>query len=102
MSMAIAAARPPIDTLAGIDIPAGKPAEIPHESFSKLVDQFLSHTQGKMDKADQAVIDLATGKTENLHNVMLAVAEADLSFRMALEIRNRLTDAYQEVMRMQV
>jgi flagellar hook-basal body complex protein FliE len=33
---------------------------------------------------------------------MLAVSQADLSFRMILEIRNRLTEAYQEIMRMQV
>ena len=42
------------------------------------------------------------GQTDNLHSVMLAVAKADLSFRTILEVRNRLTDAFQEIMRMQV
>ena len=42
------------------------------------------------------------GETDNLHSVMLQMAQADLAFRLVLEVRNRLTEAYQEVMKMQV
>ena len=49
-----------------------------------------------------AIRDMVSGKTENLHSVMLQAAQADLSFRLILEIRNRLSDAYQEIMKMQV
>ncbi|MCS7270176.1 MAG: flagellar hook-basal body complex protein FliE, partial [Gemmataceae bacterium] len=52
--------------------------------------------------AETAVRELATGQTQNLHTVALAVAKADISFRLLLELRNRLSDAYQEVTRMQV
>lgn len=52
--------------------------------------------------ADAAVRDLATGNSQDLHTVSLAVAQADLSFRLILELRNRLADAFQEVTRMQV
>ncbi|MDY3555256.1 flagellar hook-basal body complex protein FliE [Gemmata sp. JC717] len=52
--------------------------------------------------ADAAVQALATGEAQDLHTVSLAVAQADLSFRLILELRNRLTDAFQEVTRMQV
>ena len=45
---------------------------------------------------------LATGEAQDLHTVSLAVAQADLSFRLILELRNRLADALQEVTRMQV
>ena len=44
----------------------------------------------------------ALGRTDALHEVMLQVAQADLSFRFILEIRNRLTEAYQEIMKMQI
>jgi flagellar hook-basal body complex protein FliE len=52
-------------------------------------------------QANQAVQDLALGRTDHLHNVLLEVAQADLAFRLVLEMRNRLTDAYQDVMKMQ-
>ena len=42
------------------------------------------------------------GQTDNLHGVMLAVANADLSFRLFLEIRNKLTEALQQIMQMQI
>jgi flagellar hook-basal body complex protein FliE len=53
-------------------------------------------------QAVQAVQDLALGKNDDVHNVAMALARSDISFRMILEVRNRLEQAYQEVMRMQV
>jgi flagellar hook-basal body complex protein FliE len=69
------------------------------EAFTKVVNELLSHANGQQVSADNVLQDFALGKTDNLHSVMLAVAKADLSFRLFLEIRNRLTDAYQEIMR---
>jgi flagellar hook-basal body complex protein FliE len=70
--------------------------------FVNLIDDLLGKVNQQQAGADLAVRDLAAGQTDNLHGVMLAVAKADLSFRLFLEIRNRLTDAFQEIMRMQV
>jgi flagellar hook-basal body complex protein FliE len=70
--------------------------------FARIVEQVLEKTSAVQSQADQAVRDLAMGQTENVHNVLLAVAKADLTFRMVLEIRNRVSEALQEVMRMQV
>ena len=74
----------------------------PPGAFSRLIDQYLGQPGRLQATADQAVLDLATGKTEEVHQVMLAVARAELAFRTVLEIRNRLTEAYQEVTRLQV
>ncbi|HEY1188276.1 MAG TPA: flagellar hook-basal body complex protein FliE [Gemmata sp.] len=52
--------------------------------------------------ANDAIRALATGEAQDLHTVSLAVTQADLSFRLILELRNRITDAFQEVTRMQV
>jgi flagellar hook-basal body complex protein FliE len=71
-------------------------------SFTKVVEQFLTDVNSQQTQADQLVQQMATGRVENLHDVMLAVAKADLSFRTVLEVRNRLAEAYQEIMRMQV
>jgi len=99
--MAITTIRPMTPGLAGVE-PLSKPEETSGGPFSKIVDHFLTNASKEQAQADQAVRDLVTGRTDNLHSVMLAVAKADLSFRMILETRNRLTDAFQEIMRMQV
>jgi flagellar hook-basal body complex protein FliE len=71
-------------------------------SFAKLVDKTLNETEHLQDAADGMVQSLAKGEITDVHQVMLAMNRADLSFRMMLEVRNKLLDAYQEVMRMQV
>ena len=71
-------------------------------AFTKIVEKFLSDVNVEQVKADHAVERLVTGKAENIHEVMLAMSKADLSFRMFMEVRNRAIDAYQEIMRMQI
>jgi flagellar hook-basal body complex protein FliE len=70
--------------------------------FAQVLQSALGQAAGQQQTADQAVLDLAMGKTDSLHNVVLEVAKADIAFRLMLEIRNRLSDAYQEVMKMTV
>src|SRR5215468_8284817 len=88
---------PALDQVCG---PAPSPA--PAGPFARAVDLFLGEANAKQSAANQAVIDLATGKTENIHEVMLAVSKADLTFRTFLQVRNRVTEAYQEITRMAV
>jgi flagellar hook-basal body complex protein FliE len=78
------------------------PGPTPDGPFARAVDKYLHEAREKQQVADQAVMDLATGKTENIHEVMLAVTKADLTFRTVLQVRNRLTEAYQEITRMAV
>jgi flagellar hook-basal body complex protein FliE len=47
-------------------------------------------------------MDLAAGKSTNIHETMLAVSKAELGFNMLVQLRNKALEAYQEVMRMQV
>src|SRR5690242_19099245 len=70
--------------------------------FARVIDKYLREARAKQQAADQAIIDLATGKTENIHEVMLAVTKADLTFRTVLQVRNRLIEAYQDITRMAV
>jgi flagellar hook-basal body complex protein FliE len=71
-------------------------------SFGNVVDRVLAGAAESHQQAESAVSDLAAGRTDNMPGVLMQVAQADLSFRLILEIRNRLSDAYQEVMKMQV
>jgi flagellar hook-basal body complex protein FliE len=52
--------------------------------------------------ADKAVERLQTGESKNLHEVMIAMEEADISLRLTVQMRNKALEAYQEIMRMQV
>lgn len=72
------------------------------EAFGKLLHELLSSNTQANDKANQAIASLATGDAQDVHTVSLAVIQADLSFRLIMELRNRLTTAYQEVMSMQI
>jgi flagellar hook-basal body complex protein FliE len=74
----------------------------PGGGFGKVLQGVLGENAQATAAADDAVQALATGQAQDLHTVSLAVARADLSFRLVLDLRNRLTEAYQEVMRMQV
>jgi len=70
--------------------------------FGALIRQYVEQTNIQEKAADKASIELATGKSHNVSETMLALQKADLSFQLMLSARNKLVDAYREVMRMQV
>lgn len=72
------------------------------EGFGKMLDQLVGEADSLQKESDAAVRKFATGEIEDVHQVMLSMNRADLSFRMMLEVRNKLMDAYSDVMRMQV
>lgn len=72
------------------------------QSFSNMLNNALQQIQGSQADADQAVQSLATGAPADLHDVMLRLEQASMTFQLGLQVRNKLVDAYQEVMRMQV
>jgi flagellar hook-basal body complex protein FliE len=58
---------------------------------------------GELEKeADNEVQKLANMETQDIHNTMIAVEKADLTFQMMMQIRNKIISAYEEIMRMQV
>lgn len=67
-------------------------------SFSQALDA-LSQTQAQ---SDDLIAKLAAGEDVDIHQVMIAVEQTDISFKVALAIRDRLVEAYREVMRMAV
>lgn len=71
-------------------------------SFGDVIQRFVAETNAQQMQADQAIHQLATGQTDSVHETMLAMAKADLSFRMFVEVQNKVIEAYQEVMRMQM
>ena len=70
--------------------------------FGALIRQYVEQTNLQEHAADKAAIELATGASHNVSETMLALKKADVSFQLMLSVRNKLVDAYREVMRMQV
>ena len=71
-------------------------------AFGQVVQRFIEDTNVQQIQADVEVERLATGQSDSVHEAMLALTKADLSLRMFMEVRNKMIDAYQEVMRMQL
>jgi flagellar hook-basal body complex protein FliE len=83
--------------------PAAQPtAAKSGEGFQRAINDLLDSANANQQQADTALEQLVTGESDNMHDVVLSVAKADLSLRLVLEIRNRLVEAYQEIMRMQM
>ena len=53
-------------------------------------------------QAGQAVDALITGQTQDIHRTMVALQQADVSFQLMMQIRNKLVTAYEEIQRMQI
>ena len=87
-----------VESAAGAQ-PAGK-AQGP--SFGEVLKGSLEQVNDLQHEADKAIKDLATGGPTTLHDTMLALEKADLSFKLMMQVRNKIVEAYQEVVRMQV
>jgi flagellar hook-basal body complex protein FliE len=72
-----------------------------HSGFADLVESFVGETNQAQVSSDKAIQDLVTGKTDNVEQVVLAVANAEMSFKLFMEIRDKLIDSYNDLMRMQ-
>ena len=70
--------------------------------FSQLVSQGLEQVNGAVLDSQVDMQRLASGEVDNLHQVMLRMEQSRLSFQLMLQVRNRLLESYQELMRMQV
>lgn len=71
-------------------------------SFSDVLRQAISDLQQLQRTSTYNNYLLATGQVENLHKVMIDAEKADIALQFTLQVRNKLLEAYQEIMRMQI
>ncbi|HYG33585.1 MAG TPA: flagellar hook-basal body complex protein FliE [Clostridia bacterium] len=72
------------------------------DSFSNLLGDMVQEVNAKQVAAGDAVGGLLTGQNVSLHQAMIAMEEASVSFQLMVEVRNKLLESYQELMRMQI
>ncbi|HWQ31693.1 MAG TPA: flagellar hook-basal body complex protein FliE [Blastocatellia bacterium] len=72
------------------------------EPFGAAVRGALERLEQTQQSADQEVARAVTGESPDLHRTVVALQTAELSFQLALQVRNKVINAYEEIMRMQV
>ncbi|MEX0822370.1 MAG: flagellar hook-basal body complex protein FliE [Rhodothermales bacterium] len=78
------------------------PATPGGDKFSNALKNAVERVDGAQKAADGQIEAFVAGEQENLHEVVIAMNEAKLSFQLMTQVRNRLLETYQELMRMQV
>jgi len=87
----------------GIEMPGAKKAASAQggEAFAKNIGETLASANVDLTKAEESARELAAGKGD-LVETMIAMGRADLSLRMVVNMRNRMLESYNEIMRLQV
>ncbi len=70
--------------------------------FGDLVTQGLTQVNQQLMTNQTDLQQLAVGDVQNLHQIMIRMEESRLSFQLVMQVRNRVLEAYQDVMKMQV
>ena len=78
------------------------PTQKTEKSFVDTLKESIRQVNDLQTDADKAVSDLTTGKDQNLHQTMIAVEKADLTFQLMMQVRNKIVSAYEEISRIQI
>ncbi len=99
-----------MDTVPGAKTPEVRPvnngpqgvgkADVP--SFADTLKESIAEVNDLKLQADEAIQKLATGESTDIQETIMAVEKADVSFKLMMEVRSKILNAYQEVMRTQV
>jgi len=94
----------PIAPVAPIDIasPARAGATQGAGSFGSLLGDSIARVEGLRASSGEAIGRMLSGEGEEIHQVALQVQQAEIAFELFLQVRNKVAQAYQEVMRMQM
>ena len=86
-----------------------KPAEQPQKkqdadrpTFSKVIGELVNDVDKLHKNAESTTEKLITGELEDVHQVVMAMEEAQTSFKLLMEVRNKMIEAYKEIMKTSV
>jgi flagellar hook-basal body complex protein FliE len=78
------------------------PAEKGEKSFADTLKDAVQNVNQMQKESDHKMQELATGKNKNVAEVMITAEKADIAFKLMVQVRNKIIEAYQEIMKMQV
>jgi flagellar hook-basal body complex protein FliE len=70
--------------------------------FGDILKDAISTVNELQKQSDQEIQKLMAGESQDLHTTVIAMQNADLSFQMMMQVRNKIVQAYQEIMRTQI
>lgn len=76
--------------------------EVDSVSFSQYLNDSINKVSNLQHESEKIANDFAVGNTDNIHEVLIAGEKADIALQLTMQIRNKLLDAYNEIMRMQI
>lgn len=71
-------------------------------SFANMLTRAVNDVDQTMKDSEQQVQDFVAGKTDNVHDVMISMQRAQVSFQLMVEMRNKAVETYQEISRMPI
>ena len=84
------------------DLPALTPKQAEGPGFKNLLQEQIDKVNQLQRDATEAMEDLATGGRDDIESVLIATQKADTAFRLLLQVRNKVLDAYEEVKQIRV
>ena len=88
-----------VDKLPGAAGPKSQPAG---KLFAQALERSLTETDQALKTSNQNLQDLASGRSNRLHETMMSLEEADLSLKLFLQVRNKALEAYREIAKTQM
>ncbi len=74
----------------------------PSATFTQAIKKAVGEVTFSPNEADKLAVNLASGDVEDVHKAMIAMQKAKLALDFTIQVRNKVIEAYQEIMRMQV
>ena len=88
--------------LPGISLPNSGSSAVQPGGFGNMFEQMISSVDAKESQAQAITRDVLLGKNDQVHQSMIAMQEAGVAFLLMVEVRNKVVESYQELMRMPV
>ena len=85
-----------------ISVPAPSVSQPGEKSFADTLKEAVQSTNELQKEADVKMQQLATGKTDDIAGVMLSAEKADISLKLMTTVRNKIINAYEEIMKMPI
>ncbi len=89
-----------IGNLKGLNSLVEKGSEV--GGFQNILQEAMDNVQATAEKTEENTVKLALGQVDDLHNVTIDIAKAQLSMQLMVQLRNKALDVYSEMMRLNV